>query len=188
MTGCGPNASSLGRGGISLVVSALTLCRRLRLAKVSGNCLKSAWEPLSAALANLPELEDLSMRTGTDEKYPMLLSTERLASLVKSWPNLKTLDLYELRSAASTTPSLSPAMVLQPFTCNLVNVALTQPDCPAAEIEALLEGVSLSDYLKYTLLSLFRFSLSTGCWPPRSLAFCNSPKFNNPNWSGRHLD
>lgn len=57
--------------------------------------LNSVWEGgLSEALAALPDLEDLSMRSGLDPQFPMLLSTERIAKLAHHWPKLASLDLY----------------------------------------------------------------------------------------------
>jgi hypothetical protein len=91
-------------------------------------------------------LEHLSLRSGSDPTYPLIVSTDRLNRLAAHWPKLHSLDVMSLQSTLA-----EPVPV---FPNHLKAVALTAPDCNDHELLMLLRGsVGTLETLKLSDLS-----------------------------------
>lgn len=128
---CTGGSASLGRGAIGLVANAIENCPKVETLSLRSDPLKSAWPVLEKALRSAECLQDISIRSGSDELYPMVLSTDRLMHLAQAWPSLRSIDVLGLSSA----PPLSEGSMSRALT----SLSLSSPDITGEELGQLLE-------------------------------------------------
>lgn len=131
---CGTGPASLGRGGIGLVAEAIQHCPRATNVTIKSDPLRSAWPVLEKALRTARHLETISLRSGSDQTHPMLLSTDRLASLTQYWPDLKQINLLALARPTDLTLPLSASAIHR----QLTTVSLTSPNITGKELGMML--------------------------------------------------
>lgn len=131
---CSGGGASVGRGSLGLIAEAIKLCPRVKTVNIRSDPLRSAWPVLEEALRTATDLESVSMRSGSDETYPMLFGTDRLSHLSQFWPNLKSIDILGLMAPPSNSPYMNIDM-----TRALTTVSLVSPTVGGKELRKLLK-------------------------------------------------